>query len=237
MSNKLLILATVILLLLSACSDDAVRAKPINKSVEDRLECDGITCPEFSYCEDGKCICNTGFKKCKAECISKAKCCADTDCKGTKKCINERCKTPPQECGFHAEWDDEREQCFCEEGFKLCMEQNNCIPADNCCFHTDCLRNERCAPTIYSVAYCLKELDRTKCRVSPETFNDHFFFIEDIEYSVSVKDIKEGGIVQFIINEENEIRAEVNQTKALGNLSLWITHLDQFGGYCKEEVE
>ena len=82
----------------------------------------------------------------------------------------------------------------------------------------------------------MKTAGTTKCKVATEGRTDPFFFY-GVRYDVFVKDIREGGLMQLRVNDADLTDVEINATESLGNLSLWITHIEQFGGNCKEEVD
>lgn len=237
MNKSLVTVIAGVLVLLTACVPGALKAKPINTTLQEKLTaCEGVSCPEFSSCVEGECVCSAGFKKCGDKCIAEAKCCADADCAEGKACLNGVCAFPRKQCEYNEEWDEERGKCFCAEGFKFCGEQQKCVPVDNCCWHTDCTRDYRCVPTNYAIAYCLTGDGKEKCTVSPQGRRDSFAFASG-RYEVIYQDIKEGGKIFLNVNGTRVEGLDVNQTRTVGPLSLVVTHVEEFGGFCKEDID
>lgn len=99
---------------INPCSPKAIKVccRPPGGSC--RATCDCCT----GRCSSGVCVCPTGNKPCRGECIPTARCCTHADCTGGRRCRRS----------------DGR--CICPIGFKPCG--NRCIGVDRCCADRDC---------------------------------------------------------------------------------------------------
>lgn len=118
----------------------------------------GLTCCRGATCQDGRCQCPVGRKRCGQRCLPKRKCCRHRDCPANQRCQQGRCQCPggrkrcgkrciPRtaccrngECGAHEACVGG--SCRCANNAKRCGE--TCILDDLCCDNGDCAGYQIC---------------------------------------------------------------------------------------------
>ncbi len=236
--NRAVIAALVVFLLaIAACSQQTITARPLNNSVPQPLDaCAGKQCGENAYCDAGVCMCYGGFKKCGDKCIGEHLCCDSAECPAGKVCTNGLCADKPL-CGYNEEWDFGSSSCICAEEAKYCKAQGKCIPADGCCEHIDCKRNQRCTPTTYSATVCVY-YGAKKCRVVHEGIRT-VLMTPVGDFELLLQNVLEGPKFDLKVNNDSIRRIGINESSNVANgaAQVYVESMTVFGGYCREEAE
>lgn len=227
----------VVLAAISACSQSAINAQPLNTSVPKAVDvCANITCGKNMYCNSSVCLCSNNFKTCGNKCIAKSSCCADTECSFGTVCKNETCADRAL-CGLDEQWDSATNECTCADGAKFCPEQGKCIPGDVCCAYTDCRNGQRCAAITYSGTVCVSSGTK-KCSVVHEGVPINILASVG-SYDVLLKNVLEGERFDLKVGNETLRRIQINESKTIANGSarVYIESMTVFGGYCRDEPD
>ncbi|MEM4254416.1 MAG: hypothetical protein QXR48_03470 [Candidatus Woesearchaeota archaeon] len=226
-----------LLVVLSACSQQTIKAQPLNNTVPQLSDaCATMQCGDNAYCEAGMCMCLGGFKECSGNCIPERSCCTNAECPFGRVCENGVCAERPV-CGFNEEWDNVEKECICGEGTKFCSRQGKCIPKDNCCENIDCKGDQRCAVTTYSASVCIKTTT-AKCSMIPEGTVGRFMTpIGD--FSIKLENILEGPLFDLKVNNDTtrRLRPDEQSLVANGSAYVYVESMKTFGGYCREEPD
>ncbi|MBD3361412.1 hypothetical protein GF358_01320 [Candidatus Woesearchaeota archaeon] len=225
------------LLLVSACSNGTIEARPIDAKVVDveinvkEKLCDEIQCKENQYCVNGECVCNDDLKMCKGDCIDQGLCCDSGDCGLGEFCENNKCVK--HVCPFNQIYDSKKESCVCDKDSNWCISQNKCIPLNNCCVHSDCGNNRACSPTYFWTSVCVDD-GREKCRSILEGQNA-YFTVNGKGTDIEVKSVSED-FVSLKINDKEVNGHPVGAPYTLNpNAKLYIEATESAGGICHEE--
>ena len=224
------------LLLLSACSNDTITARPIDEqviSVEVDVKsnlCDQVSCDDNSKCVSGECVCDSGFKRCEKECISENLCCDSGDCSLGEFCEEGICMR--HVCPFNQIFNSKKQKCVCDDASKWCSLQDKCIPKANCCVHADCGNDYACAETYFLALVCVDD-SRERCRSTLEGQNS-VFYINGISYDITVENVSED-FVSLRVNELMLDALPLNTPYELTeNSRIYIEETRMVGGSCKK---
>lgn len=226
----------MLLILLAACQP-ALDTVPTSELPEPKPEitvpesadpCETITCEENEICKGGKCECQG--KQCDDKCIPNAECCTDEDCEGL--CENYKCVMP--KCRVNEIL--ENGECECAEGYVYCEPQEKCIKKNDCCYHTDCPRGDRCVDTVWRTRFCAESESKKTCRLLADNGMKEYIEIGNTALRISTNKWFTDGSVTFQINQEN-VTLPVNGTKIFENLKIYQEKEEILGGYCKEDDE
>lgn len=233
----------VALILISGCSEDTLVAKPISEmttAAEIEVEanvtepadpCAGISCSSNSTCENGKCVCSDGYKKCGEACIPSTACCNDSDCGAGKLCKDKVCIDT--NCGYNQIFDSQKKTCVCNAESRYCASQKKCISKKSCCMNSECDAGEGCIPTQFLIRACMKD-ETTKCRAIAEGRKE-FFDISGFKYYVEFKSVLQNGKIDLMVNEK-EFTPMVTEVKPLdSSITMYVEKFETVGGYCEEE--
>lgn len=230
----------IMLILISGCAKDTITAKAIDDlPVEKKLEveaninsaeaCMNVVCGSNSKCENGKCICNEGYKKCNGECILNQDCCTEDDCASSERCRNHTCI--PNNCRLNEVIDPVKNECVCDDDSKYCSMQKKCIPNDNCCMHADCESDYRCVPTGRLAVLCI-DAGKKQCKsVHPD--RPESFFVDGVRYDVEINGFLQDGGIDLDVNDINHVFAPDAVEKIGDNINIYLDEAQDVGGNCK----
>lgn len=224
------------LLLISACSNGTITARPVDEQVID-VEvnvksdlCDDVQCDDNAYCASGKCVCNDDLKMCSGKCIADNLCCGSGDCSLGEFCEKNICIK--HVCPFNQIYDPAKEKCICDKDSNFCTAQNKCIPRSSCCVHADCGNDRACSPTYFMTSVCIDD-GRERCRSVIEGQNT-YFTINRISYDVEVTSISDD-FVSLKINDLELEAQPVNVPYELAyNAKIYVEHTKSAGGVCRD---
>ena len=240
-------LLIILLVLLAACSEPAVRTVPtaqfvpsdINESivennvVENNVDlCAEKTCPAGQACRGGVCGCASG-KLCNGECIPSGSCCSNADC-SSENCVNGACEEAKQ-CRLGEAL--ENGECACDSEHKFCQDQNKCVEKDNCCRHTDCGNFNRCVPKIWKASLCASTSDKRTCKILTDQNKSELFLIKGAEFRVQGTNWFNDGKVQFSLGNETIVLAKGQSFIHSTNVTFFSEGHEVLGGYCKPDEE
>ena len=243
MKLRIILCLLLILAIFSACAKNEITASaisdlPVEKQIEIEAKvvsvdaCKDITCDANEHCEDGRCICNPGYKECNGECIQNSACCTENDCKSDESCRGHTCI--PDNCKVNEEFNVDKNKCVCDKNSLYCAVQNKCIPKDNCCMHHECSNSDyRCTETNMLATLCISG-EKKQCK-SVYTDRGESFFLGKTRYDVDINHFLQNGGVDVDINEVNFVlKADVLE-KLEENTFIYIESIEPLGGYCKKE--
>jgi hypothetical protein len=194
--------------------------------------CATVACPSGQVCQEGKCGCPFGEKKCDNVCIDKKACCVDADC-ASKACNEGKC-VPAPDCEFGETY--KNGECQCAAGKVYCREQGKCIAKDGCCVHSQCDNFERCVETGWRTSLCAKVDEKKTCKIIAERKRLELFEIKGNEFRVNAIAWLSDGSVDFNVSNKT-IRLAENITSEYGNVTLFQEGIEVIGGFCKEDED
>lgn len=232
----ILTILIICLLLLTSCSDNAIRAKPIDDSklidVEVNVKsdiCSNVLCKTNEECVSGECACIAGFKKCNGVCIEESVCCTSAECPLGAVCEAGACRK--HICGFNEVYDSAKKECVCSQSSRWCSSQNKCVSKSSCCVNTECEAEYRCAETVFIASVCVE--DKTKKCSSIVEGRSSRFYIKGVPYDIFVKDVSES----FITLKINDLELEplqVNVPFEENGARIYFEGAKVMGGVCKK---
>ncbi|MBW3001619.1 hypothetical protein KY338_00495 [Candidatus Woesearchaeota archaeon] len=242
MKFKILFGLFIVLIFISGCAKDSITAKAIDDlPIEKKLDveakitsaeaCMNVVCGSNSQCENGKCICNEGYKKCNGECILTQDCCTEDDCDSGESCRDHKCI--PDNCKLNEVPDPAKRECVCDDNSKYCAMQKKCIPKENCCMHADCESDCRCVPTGRLAVLCIKS-GKTQCKsVHPD--RPESFFVAGVRYDVKINYFLQDNGIDIDVNDINHVFTADAVEKIGDNVNIYIDTVDDIGGHCKKD--
>ena len=223
-----------VLFLLTACGSEIqaepvgdIIPEPVQKTVE-LASCDKIKCAAPTICENGKCVCPAGQKKCGTDCIPISGCCDDSECEG--ECVKNKC-VATSECSYAEVFEDGK--CECKEGYKYCEEQKKCIARDNCCTYLNCGSFQKCVRTTYGVSLCMQKDVKTSCKFVSDNGREELFNLGDGAITAKALRFLENSIEFQIENMTVKLEPDV-KTQVL-DMDVWQEEFQVMGGFCRYE--
>ncbi|MBW3019023.1 hypothetical protein KY329_02455 [Candidatus Woesearchaeota archaeon] len=228
-----LLFQVFVLFLLTACSAE-IRTEPIgdvNKTVQEPLSCDKIKCAAPTICEEGKCVCPAGQKKCGTDCIAESGCCKDADC-SEGECVDNKCKVT-EECSYGEVFTEGK--CECSDGYKYCEEQGKCIARDNCCTYLNCGSFQKCIRTTYGVSLCMQSGVKKSCKFVSDNGREELFNLGNGSIGAEALRFLEES-VEFKI-ENMTVTLEPDTQIPLLGMEVWQEDFQVMGGFCRYEED
>lgn len=231
----ILAISIICLFLLTSCSSDSIRAKPIDDSKSIDVEvnvksdiCSNVLCEQNEECVSGECACKSGFKECNNACIDESVCCTSAECSLGEACESGVCIK--HVCGFNEIYDSAKKECVCAQSTKWCGPQKKCVPNTFCCVDKDCENDYGCAETFF-ISYVCVDDRTTKCTSIAEGRSSRFY-IKGVPYDIFVKDVSES----FITLKINDLELEPLQVNAPfeeNGAKIYFESAKIMGGVCK----
>src|SRR3989344_6793986 len=221
-----------ILILITACADDAVRTVPFNgtdalqTSANVTLDCG--TCASGETCRNNQCVC-TG-KTCEGKCLAANACCTSAEC-GSGACVGNKCVSKPT-CAFNEEFSDG--ECICARGYSRCQDQGKCIKTDSCCFQGNCARGDRCVPTVWRSSVCFKIGDKKTCRLLADNNRTELVTVDNLDYRLKIVEWHSNGNITLVAGNAT-LQLAKNDSVPFANNFIFQEGIDEIGGFCKED--
>src|SRR3989338_1892567 len=193
----------ILLLLLAACAEPAIRTTPFNGTTQSDIP---VTPLNASETRPASC---TG-KTCEGKCIAATACCTLAEC-GDGACVNNKC-VPKPVCAFNEEF--RAEECLCAEGYSRCKEQGKCIKTTSCCHTGNCNRGNRCTPTVWRASVCFQVAEKRICRLLADNNRTELVQINDADYRLGVLSWSNNGNITLLVNNQTFQLGE-NQSRPL----------------------
>lgn len=160
-------------------------------------------------------------------------------CTDEETCVNGVCEIISEQeeertCAFGESWDGK--ECACEDGRYWCGEQQKCIPAGDCCVHTQCDRFERCVPNQYRVRLCAELPSGKLCRLLADNGRKELAVINNIDTKLAVTNWNNDNSINFTLNNQSLLLAKGQKQEAQG-IPFYYENFEEYGGYCKEDED
>lgn len=228
-------LLVLFLLILSACNTIKTEPGPTEIPKEPVIItetvdlCEGVECDAGKSCVNGACACPSDKKACGEECIAKEACCTDAECDG--RCYDNECVS--DSCDYGKVFQNGK--CVCADGFKECKDQEKCIPENSCCNLLGCRSFEDCVPTSFATRICMKNEEKTMCRMINDMLRVEYFNINDHEFRVEPQQFRQNSTQLLIGNETVILQPDAKIDRE--GVEIWQEDFKVMGGFCREEED